>query len=68
MRASPYDVSGVPGCEGPIAVETAEGRRRYAEEQEQLAIAAAPLRRQLLAAYETALQGLETLTRSEGSP
>ena len=68
MRASPYDVSGVPGCEEPIAVETSEGRRRYAEKQEQLAVAAAPLRSRLLAAYDAALQGLEALVRPENSP
>ena len=68
MRASPYDVSGVPGCEEPIAVETAEGRRRYVEEQEQLAVAAAPLRKRLLTAYDSALRELEALVRPEGSP
>jgi hypothetical protein len=63
MRASPYDVSSVPGCEDPICVETAEGRKRYAEEQERLAKAASVIRSRLLDAYNIALEGIESAIR-----
>ncbi len=48
MRASPYDISEF-GLQ-PIRVETAEGRREYAEEQRALMDVTAPLRIRLLSA------------------
>eukprot|EP01036_Dinobryon_divergens_P025364 gene25364-33904_t len=56
MRASPYDVSGFDGCEDPLMVETMEGRRRYALEQEALFRKAMPLRRKLIDAYNAVLE------------
>ncbi|MFM8349451.1 MAG: hypothetical protein ACKN9D_00125, partial [Actinomycetales bacterium] len=52
MRASPYDVSelGLPA----IPIETIDGRRAYAREQESIIHQSAPVRATLLAA----LQGL----------
>lgn len=47
MRASPYDLR-TWGYE-PIEVETADGRRRYVEEQRALSDAATPLRAKLIA-------------------
>lgn len=55
MRASPYDVSAFEECQEPLCVETADGRRRYAEEQEKLADMAAPVRQSLLQVYAEAL-------------
>ena len=55
MRASPYDVSGYAGCQHPLCVETAEGRAQYAEEQEQLYLAARGLRERLIGAYDRVL-------------
>ena len=55
MRASPYDVSGLAGCEVPICVETPAGRKLYIEEQERLAAAAVPIRQQLLQVYDKVL-------------
>lgn len=48
MQASPYDVSsfGLP----TIAVETAEGRRQYADAQRSITASAAPIRERLIAA------------------
>lgn len=63
MRASPYDVSSVEGCEVPLCVEDADGRRAYALEQESLAIEAAPLRQRLLDAYDAALEGVDFTSR-----
>jgi hypothetical protein len=48
MRASPYDLQDF-GVE-PIAIETAEGRREYEQEQARLAAKAAPLRERLIGA------------------
>jgi hypothetical protein len=54
MRASPYDVRSY--CDEPaLHVETLEGRRQYVFEQEALARRAAPIRAQLLDAYEAVL-------------
>lgn len=50
MRASPYDLSEF-GME-PIRVETATGRRDYADHQRSLMASADPLRRRLLADLE----------------
>ncbi len=61
MRASPYDVSAYAECNDPIRVETAEGRKQYAEEQERLARMAAPVRQSLLAVYEQAIHPTGTL-------
>lgn len=60
MRAAPYDLSGVTidpyGIEWtPIKVETAEGKREYAELQRVFTVRAAPIRQQLAAACERAL-------------
>jgi hypothetical protein len=52
MRASPYDVSAYEGCEEPICVETAQGRKLYVAEQERIAAMAAPLRKQLCEVYD----------------
>ena len=49
MRASPYEVSNF--CGTPIRIETAEGRKEYAELQMELAKDAAPLRKELLDVY-----------------
>ena len=51
MRASPYDVSEF-GLE-PIRIETAEGRRQYAEAQRQMMERTAPLRQRLLIALQS---------------
>ena len=56
MRASPYDVSSFEGCEDPLMVETMDGRRRYALEQEALFRKAMPLRRKLIDAYTAVLE------------
>ena len=55
MRASPYDVSKFDGCEIPICIETADGRKQYADEQLALAQEAAPLREEILQTYNAAL-------------
>lgn len=60
MRASPYDVSQYEGCEVPLCVETAQGRRMYVEEQERIAERAAPLRRQLCDAYDVVVAAMQT--------
>jgi len=58
MRASPYDVSGFTGSGGarlgPIAIETAEGKREYAELQRGFADRGNVLRRRVLAAITAA--------------
>jgi len=51
MRASPYDVSAIEGCEVAITVETEEGRRLYVREQEQLTKRGVPIRQELLEEY-----------------
>ncbi len=53
MRASPYDVT--PFDLEPIEVETPQGRRRYAEEQRNLAQRTGPLRERLLGALRSLL-------------
>ena len=58
MRASPYDVSAFEGCEEPICVETQEGRKLYVQEQTELMRLAAPLRLELLAAYNRVLSSV----------
>lgn len=50
MRAAPYDLADL-GFE-PVAVETAEGKRVYAEAQQRFADRGAPLRARLVAACE----------------
>lgn len=55
MRASPYDVSAFAGCEEPIRVETEEGKAQYAQEQEALLEVSTPLRRELIAVYDSVL-------------
>jgi hypothetical protein len=53
MRASPYDFSAI-GLK-PIAIETAEGRAEYEQEQRRLACLAEPVRGRLIAELERAL-------------
>ena len=53
MRASPYDLSGIGYS--PVAIETAEGRAAYVEEQRALAFRGAALRARLLAVCERIL-------------
>ncbi len=52
MRASPYDLSGLPEVDGedwsPIPIETAEGKREYAAKQQEFAERTAPLRAELI--------------------
>lgn len=55
MRASPYDVSHVEGCEEPLCVETSEGRRLYVAAQEDLFELSSPIRTSLLQVYEDVL-------------
>ena len=55
MRASPYDCSTVEGVGDPIKIETAVGRKQYASEQEVLYKKSAPIRLELLRAYEAVL-------------
>ena len=61
MRAAPYDLSGVtidPTGEpwSPIRIETAEGKREYAEHQRAFADRAAPIRARLIASLDVALR------------
>lgn len=58
MRASPYDVTKFEGCEEPICVETAEGRKLYVAEQTELMRLSAPLRLELLAVYDSVLSSV----------
>lgn len=65
MRASPYDVKSF-GLE-PIAVETPEGRRHYAEAQKALLHKSAPLRSELLAVLvelDAEKEKLQAVTRA----
>ncbi|WP_110206023.1 3-methyladenine DNA glycosylase [Nocardioides daejeonensis] len=60
MRAAPYDMSGITidpyGIAWtPIRIETAEGKRVYADLQRQFADRAAPLRQRLVEAIERSL-------------
>lgn len=58
MRASPYDVTGYAGADGtplaPIAIETAAGKREYAELQRGFAECGNALRERVLAAIGAA--------------
>lgn len=58
MRASPYDVTGYTGADGsslaPIAIETAAGKREYAELQRGFAERGNALRERVLAAIDAA--------------
>ena len=58
MRASPYDVTGYAGADGtplaPIAIETAAGKREYAELQRGFAERGNALRERVLAAIGAA--------------
>ena len=51
MRASPYDVSHIEGCEIPIAIETENGRALYVKTQEQLMRKAMCIRDDLIFEY-----------------
>ena len=67
MRAAPYDLSGVvldPSNEAwsPVAIETAEGKRVYAEAQRGFAERAAPIRAALIAECERLLAVAATRT------
>ena len=55
MRASPYDVSAFEGCHEAIRVESEEGRKEYAREQEALLEISTPLRAQLTNIYDQVL-------------
>lgn len=59
MRAAPYDLSGLelaPGVEWtPIPIETADGKREYADAQRGFAERGAPLRARLIAECERLL-------------
>lgn len=62
MRAAPYDLSGLVLRSGeewtPVRVETAEGKREYAEAQRHFAERGAPIRRALLAACDRLLEAI----------
>lgn len=62
MRASPYDVTGYAGAAGsplaPIAIETAAGKREYAELQRGFAERGNALRVRVLVVIEAARAGL----------
>lgn len=62
MRASPYDVSAYRGAAGhplaPIAIETTEGKRRYAALQRDFAARGNALRERVLAAISSARAGV----------
>jgi hypothetical protein len=53
MQASPYDVS-MYGYEA-VPIETTEGRKKYAAQQEALSRRAGPIRKRLIAAFEMVL-------------
>ncbi|MCH1867353.1 3-methyladenine DNA glycosylase [Nocardioides sp. CFH 31398] len=56
MRASPYDLTGVPGVDTtPVRIETAAGKREYAAAQATFAERAAPLRARVADACELLL-------------
>jgi hypothetical protein len=68
MRASPYDVSHVRGCESPLCVETVQGRQQYVIEQKNLFKDALSLRKALLKEYEMVLNDeiiMNKLTETE---
>ena len=54
MRASPYDLADL-GFD-PVPIETAEGKRQYAEAQREFAERGAPLRQRLVEACESLMQ------------
>jgi hypothetical protein len=56
MRASPYDVRSVEGCEDPLRIETSDGRKQYVEAQEALVQKGIPVREKVISAYEDALK------------
>ena len=66
MRASPYDVSHLPGCASPLCIETVEGKLEYMSEQRRLLEMAQPLRQDLINAYTAYLSYLSvsSTTRS----
>jgi hypothetical protein len=66
MRASPYDVSNIEDCGPQLCIETAEGRKAYSIEQEALAAKAAPVRRQLIEAYDVVLSRLSSSKQDVG--
>lgn len=51
MRASPYNVSHVEGCEVPICVETTDGKMMYVDEQKKLYDMSFSLRKELYDVY-----------------
>ncbi len=59
MRASPYDLSAAG--HRAIAIETAEGRTEYIENQRDFAARAMPLRRRLLDEVETIVEALDAV-------
>ena len=66
MRASPYDVTGFTGADGlpltPIAIETPEGKRLYAELQRGFAARGNALRERVLAAISVARRAFDAQT------
>ena len=56
MRAAPYDLSAFGVV--PICIETAPGRREYAQLQREIAEKAAPVRQNLIAVYRDLLEKL----------
>mmetsp|Transcript_11895 Transcript_11895/g.17746 ORF Transcript_11895/g.17746 Transcript_11895/m.17746 type:complete len:237 (+) Transcript_11895:238-948(+) len=62
MRASPYDLSKYEGAFGfdssPIKIETLDGKRLYQFKQLELYNESAPIRRNLIDAYESVLRSL----------
>ena len=66
MRASPYDVTGFTGADGlpltPIAIETPEGKRLYAELQRGFAARGNALRERVLAAISVARRAFDVQT------
>lgn len=67
MRASPYDVSAFAECEHALEVETLEGRRQYAIEQEALYRRATPIRMALLSAYNRVLESGDSHNDTDSS-
>ncbi|CAM3403886.1 3-methyladenine DNA glycosylase [Nocardioides dubius] len=67
MRASPYDLSGLPEADGedwsPVQIETAEGKREYADLQRQFSERAEPIRRRLIAECDRLLGVSGSLSR-----
>jgi len=55
IRASPYDVSHIEGCERPLFIEQSEGKLEYFQEQTALYTRSFPIREKLLRLYKNYL-------------